>query len=47
MLQNYINWAVDYAPIGLVERACMYTIMIWQMFTGIVLLTRSLLTRPR
>jgi hypothetical membrane protein len=41
MLQNYVNWAVvDYAPLGLIERACVYTIMIWQAFTGIVLLTR-------
>ncbi len=40
MLQNYVNWAIDYAPMGLIERACVYTIMIWQVFTGIVLLTR-------
>jgi hypothetical protein len=40
MLQNYVNWAIDYAPLGLIERACVYTIMIWQVFTGIVLLTR-------
>ena len=40
MLQNYVNWAIDYAPIGLIERACMYAIMMWQVFTGIMLLTR-------
>lgn len=40
MMQNYVTWAVHYAPIGLIERACVYTIMIWQVFTGIVLLTQ-------
>ncbi|MET0198444.1 MAG: DUF998 domain-containing protein [Rhodococcus fascians] len=40
MLQTYAKWAVDFAHIGLVERACVYTIMAWQIFTGIVLLTR-------
>lgn len=40
MLQTYAKWAVDFAHIGLVERACVYTIMVWQIFTGIVLLTR-------
>ncbi|HEX2214481.1 MAG TPA: DUF998 domain-containing protein, partial [Mycobacterium sp.] len=41
MLQNYNHWAIDYAPIGIVERGCVYTIMLWQLFTGIMLLTRS------
>ncbi len=45
MLQNYNNWTVDYAPIGVVERACVYTIMLWQIFTGIVLLTRPAVPR--
>jgi hypothetical protein len=40
MLQTYSEWAVDYSHIGLVERACVYTIMIWQIFTGLVLLAR-------
>ena len=40
LLQNYNYWAIDYAPIGVVERACVYTIMLWQLVTGIVLLTR-------
>jgi len=40
MLQTYARWAVDFAHIGLVERACVYTIMAWQIFTGIVLLAR-------
>ena len=41
MLQTYARWAVDFAHIGLVERACVYTIMAWQIFTGIALLTGS------
>jgi hypothetical membrane protein len=45
MLQNYNHWAIDYAPIGVVERGCVYTIMIWQVFTGVVLLTRPAVTR--
>lgn len=40
MLQTYPSWAADFAHLGLVERACVYTIMVWQIFTGIVLLTR-------
>jgi hypothetical protein len=40
MLQTYSKWAGDFVHIGLVERACVYTIMLWQIFTGIVLLTR-------
>jgi hypothetical membrane protein len=43
MLQTYARWATDFAHIGLVERACVYTILAWQILTGIVLLTR---TRP-
>ena len=45
MLQTYSKWAVDFSHIGLVERACVYTIMIWQIFTGLVLLV--LLARTR
>jgi hypothetical protein len=40
LLQTYSKWAGDFVHIGLVERACVYTIMVWQIFTGIVLLTR-------
>jgi hypothetical protein len=47
MLQTYSRWAPDFAHLGLVERACVYTIMTWQVFTGIVLLTQVLLIRPR
>lgn len=38
MLQSYKDWAVDYLPIGTVERGCVYTIMLWQLVTGVVLL---------
>lgn len=40
LLHTYARWAVDFSHIGLVERACVYTIMTWQIFTGIVLLAR-------
>ena len=40
LLQSYSSWAVDYAPIGVVERGCVYTIMLWQLITGLVLLRR-------
>ena len=45
MLQTYSKWAGDFSHIGLVERASVYTIMIWQIFTGLVRLV--LLARPR
>ncbi|MEO3761117.1 DUF998 domain-containing protein [Mycobacterium sp. B14F4] len=40
MLENYNHWAIDYAPIGIVERGCVYTVMLWQLITGVVLLRR-------
>jgi hypothetical protein len=40
MLETYPQWAPDFAHLGLVERASVYTIMAWQVFTGIVLLAR-------
>lgn len=40
MLQNYNDWAVNYAPVGLVERACVYTILIWQLLSGLLLWAR-------
>ncbi|MGV0646209.1 DUF998 domain-containing protein [Mycolicibacterium sp. XJ879] len=45
MLQNYNDWAVDYAPVGLVERACVYTILLWQLLSALVLWMRSDLLR--
>lgn len=41
MLQNYNDWAVNYAPVGLVERACVYTILGWQLLSALLLWTRS------
>ncbi|MCV7281312.1 DUF998 domain-containing protein [Mycolicibacterium flavescens] len=41
LLQNYDYWAVRYAPIGAVERGCVYTVMLWQLLTGVVLLVRG------
>jgi hypothetical membrane protein len=40
MLHTYARWAVDFSHLGLVERACVYTIIGWQVLTGIVLLAR-------
>lgn len=45
MLHTYARWAADFSHIGLVERACVYTIMAWQIFTGLTLLV--ILARPR
>ena len=45
LLQTYSKWAGDFSHIGLVERACVYTILTWQIYTGLVLLV--LLARPR
>ena len=45
LLHTYARWAMDFSHIGLIERACVYTIMAWQIFTGLVLLV--LLARPR
>ena len=40
MLANYNVWTYRYAPIGLVERVPVYSILAWQVFSGVVLLTR-------
>ncbi len=39
-LANYNVWTYRYAPIGLVERVPVYSILAWQMFSAIALLTR-------
>lgn len=41
LLQNYDHWAVRYASIGTVERGCVYTVMLWQLITGVALLVRT------
>lgn len=40
VLQSYNYWAVDYVGIGVVERACVYTVMLWQVLTAVMLLRR-------
>ena len=40
VLQNYTYWAVDYVSLGTVERACVYTVMLWQLLTAAALLRR-------
>ena len=39
-LANYNIWGYKYGPIGIVERVPVYTILAWQVFSAIVLLTR-------
>jgi hypothetical protein len=40
MLANYNVWGYRYAPIGLVERVPVYSILTWQLFSAVVLLAR-------
>jgi hypothetical protein len=40
MLQIYNVWTYKYAPIGTVERVPVYTILAWQLFSAVVILTR-------
>jgi hypothetical membrane protein len=39
-LANYNVWAFRYAPVGIVERVPVYSVLAWQMFSAVVLLTR-------
>ncbi len=39
-LANYNIWGYKYGPIGIVERVPVYTILAWQVFSAVVLLTR-------
>jgi len=39
-LANYNVWGDKVAPIGIVERVPVYTILAWQVFSAVVLLTR-------
>ena len=39
-LANYNVWGDKVAPIGIVERIPVYTILAWQVFSAVVLLTR-------
>lgn len=38
MLANYNLWTYKYAPIGIVERVPVYSILAWQVFSAVVLL---------
>jgi hypothetical membrane protein len=40
MLANYNVWTFRYAPVGIVERVPVYSVLTWQVFSAIVLLTR-------
>ena len=40
MGESLVLFRDDKGRHGLIERACMYAIMMWQVFTGIMLLTR-------
>jgi Protein of unknown function (DUF998) len=37
---NYTVWGYRYAPIGLAERVPVYSVLAWQIFSAVVLLTR-------
>jgi hypothetical protein len=39
-LANYNVWGYAVAPIGIVERVPVYTVLTWQVFSAVVLLTR-------
>ena len=40
MLLTYKVWTYKYAPVGTVERVPVYSILSWQVFSAVVLLTR-------
>jgi hypothetical protein len=44
MLANYNVWTYKYAPVGLVERVPVYSIVAWQVFSAVILLTRPALS---
>jgi hypothetical membrane protein len=39
-LANYNVWTFRYAPVGIVERVPVYSVLAWQAFSAVVLLTR-------
>jgi len=39
-LANYNLWGFRYAPVGITERIPVYSILAWQVFSGVVLLIR-------
>jgi hypothetical protein len=40
MLANYNVWTYRYAPVGIVERVPVYSLLAWQVVSAVVLLTR-------
>jgi uncharacterized protein DUF998 len=44
MLANYNLWTYKFAPVGIVERVPVYSILVWQVFSAAVLL--GLLRKP-
>lgn len=40
MLANYNVWTFRYAPVGIVERVPVYSLLAWQVVSAVVLLTR-------
>jgi hypothetical membrane protein len=38
MLMTYSNWAYPIAPVGVIERSAVYSIIAWQILSGVVLL---------
>jgi hypothetical membrane protein len=45
MLMNYNAWAYEFAPVGVIERSAVYSIIAWQILSGVVLLAPAV--RPR
>jgi hypothetical protein len=39
MMANYDVWTYKYAPVGIVERVPVYSILAWQVFSAVVLLS--------
>lgn len=39
-LANYNVWGYRYGPIGLTERLPVYSVLVWQVFSAVILLTR-------
>jgi hypothetical protein len=40
ILANYNVWGYKYAPVGIAERMPVYSVLAWQIFSAVVLLTR-------
>jgi hypothetical protein len=38
---NYDTWTYKFAPVGIVERSAVYSIIAWQILSSVVLLARA------